>query len=114
MNSKFGEKYLLKCGWKEGDTLGKSGLGITEPIKSKNLSNSLGKDELLNSDPACTEWWVDKYNILASGLNTQNLSDSDSSESESSDSESEDEIATINESLWKLPSDRLFELVLNQ
>jgi len=65
----FAKRQLEKCGWSEGEGIGKNKQGIVKPVKaSLKLSTSgLGYDM---TESYSTGWWVDMFNASAKNIKT--------------------------------------------
>lgn len=57
-HSNVGFQLLMKMGWRQGKPLGKSGVGIVEPIKTemRDMRIGLGK-------PEEDEYWISAENV---------------------------------------------------
>jgi len=69
MFTSFAKRQLEKCGWSEGEGIGKNKQGIVKPLKaSLKFSNSgLGYDI---TESYSTGWWVDMFNASAKNIKT--------------------------------------------
>ena len=65
ITSAFGEKMLKKMGWTEGEGLGKTKKGKTEPLQIRKRKENLG----LGADPSKFKWnhnwWEELFNETA-------------------------------------------------
>jgi len=63
----FAKRQLEKCGWSEGEGIGKNKQGIVKPLKAslKFSTSGLGYDI---TESYSTGWWVDMFNASAKNI----------------------------------------------
>eukprot|EP01053_Blabericola_migrator_P000077 Blabericola_migrator_1__76@NODE_101_length_14318_cov_135_243281_g28_i1_p12_GENE_NODE_101_length_14318_cov_135_243281_g28_i1NODE_101_length_14318_cov_135_243281_g28_i1_p12_ORF_typecomplete_len115_score22_46Gpatch/PF01585_23/4_3e14Gpatch_2/PF12656_7/6_1e10Gpatch_2/PF12656_7/3_8e03_NODE_101_length_14318_cov_135_243281_g28_i11145111795 len=86
MGSSYGEAFLKRFGWKEGEGLGAKKDGIVEPLQVKKRSEHLGLGAEKEKAKEWDSWWEDVYNKHAASAKTLIVNKQDDS-SDSSDGE---------------------------
>ena len=65
VSSDFGEKIMKKMGWTEGEGLGKTSKGQTEPIQVRKRKENLGLGAEVTRSKWSDNWWEDLFNSTA-------------------------------------------------
>lgn len=68
INSEFGEKMLKKMGWNEGEGLGKTKTGDTEPLQIRKRRENLGLGADASKFKWNHNWWEELFNDTASKI----------------------------------------------
>eukprot|EP01056_Protomagalhaensia_sp_Gyna25_P002049 Protomagalhaensia_sp_Gyna_25__2048@NODE_20_length_7955_cov_303_925088_g13_i0_p10_GENE_NODE_20_length_7955_cov_303_925088_g13_i0NODE_20_length_7955_cov_303_925088_g13_i0_p10_ORF_typecomplete_len129_score31_27Gpatch/PF01585_23/8_1e14Gpatch_2/PF12656_7/1_8e09Gpatch_2/PF12656_7/6_4e03_NODE_20_length_7955_cov_303_925088_g13_i053435729 len=91
----YGEAFLKRFGWKEGEGLGPKKDGIAEPITVRKRAENLGLGAEKEKAKVWDSWWEDVYNQHAANAkpinqlptNIETSEDDDSENSEQEDSQ---------------------------
>jgi hypothetical protein len=65
ISSHFGEKIMKKMGWSQGEGLGKSSKGTTEPLQVRKRKENLGLGAEVSRSKWGDNWWEDLFNDTA-------------------------------------------------